>query len=338
MTFKLMLAGKADVARLTYPLLASPKLDGVRAAVQNGIVVSRNLRPIPNKWVQLLFGNPNLEGCDGELIVGDPTAKDCFRRTQGDVMRVDGKPQVTFYVFDRHQPYNSQVAFGLSIKKIPFDEWLQDNLYRQRYEQLQKHIAKARRGLARWPAPGNPNLLVPCLQLLEHFAVDNQEMLKNYELDFVNAGYEGIMLRSPYGPYKQGRSTAREGYLLKLKRFEDAEAVVIGVEEQMHNNNLHTLQRAGKAVRSTHKAGMQGTGVLGALTVRGLNGAYKGVEFSLGSGFTVEERQALWQGRLRDVGGQNRSPLGCRVRYKYFPGGSKTRPRFPVFAGFRDTK
>jgi hypothetical protein len=33
--------------------------------------------------------------------------------------------------------------------------------------------------------------------------------------------------RSPHSPYKCGRSTEREAWLLKIKRFEDAEAVVL---------------------------------------------------------------------------------------------------------------
>jgi DNA ligase-1 len=39
------------------------------------------------------------------------------------------------------------------------------------------------------------------------------------------------------GTYKFGRSTVRDNILLKVKRFLDDEAVVIDIEEKMHNEN-----------------------------------------------------------------------------------------------------
>jgi len=98
--FRPMLAAKTDGENITYPCLVSPKLDGVRAIVRHGQVVSRTLKPIPNTHVQRLFGRAALEGLDGELIIGDPTAEDVYRKTVSGVMSEDGKPEVKFYVFD----------------------------------------------------------------------------------------------------------------------------------------------------------------------------------------------------------------------------------------------
>ena len=43
---KVMLAATVDsVEQLRYPLLGSPKLDGVRAIVIDGVVYSRNMKP-----------------------------------------------------------------------------------------------------------------------------------------------------------------------------------------------------------------------------------------------------------------------------------------------------
>lgn len=77
--FRPMLACDADLEKLRFPLLASAKLDGVRAIVRGGVVFSRSNKPIPNQFVQDKF--KHLEHYDGELIYGDPTAKDCYRRT-----------------------------------------------------------------------------------------------------------------------------------------------------------------------------------------------------------------------------------------------------------------
>src|SRR3954463_13358332 len=81
-----MLAGKVDLKKLRFPVLTSPKLDGVRCIIQGGVALARSLKPIPNVNVQkALKGLP--DGIDGELIMGEPTARDAegrsiaFRRT-----------------------------------------------------------------------------------------------------------------------------------------------------------------------------------------------------------------------------------------------------------------
>ena len=67
MTFRPMLASHCkDMSNLRFPVLVSKKLDGVRASVQGGRLMSRSLKPIPNENVQAMFkGLP--EGLDGEL-------------------------------------------------------------------------------------------------------------------------------------------------------------------------------------------------------------------------------------------------------------------------------
>src|ERR1035438_433698 len=108
MTFKPMLAGTMkDTSKLHFPMLASQKLDGIRATVQGGQLLSQILKPIPNENVQALFkGLP--EGIDGELIVGDPLAPDAYRKTVSLVMS-DDKPLdwfkgevVRLHVFDKY--------------------------------------------------------------------------------------------------------------------------------------------------------------------------------------------------------------------------------------------
>src|SRR5690606_40344965 len=101
----------------------------------------------------------------------------------------------------------------------------------------------------------------------------------------------GVMLRHPDGPYKHGRSTTKEGWLLKVKRFEDSEAQVIGYSEAQHNANEAKRNELGQLERSSHKAGKVGKQTLGALAVKDLK---TGVEFDIGTGFTESQRQLLW--------------------------------------------
>mgnify|MGYP005609938573 FL=1 len=76
--FKPLLAVQAEFDKIdwTREWVISPKLDGIRAIVRGGVVMSRNLKPIPNPVVQERF--KHLEGFDGELIVGDSTSKTCY--------------------------------------------------------------------------------------------------------------------------------------------------------------------------------------------------------------------------------------------------------------------
>ena len=93
-----MLAVEVNFDKLRYPIYTQPKLDGIRVIIKDGIVYSRSLKAIPNKYVQSLFGH--LHGLDGELIVGNPTAHDVFQKTTSGVMSKEGEPDVTLYAFD----------------------------------------------------------------------------------------------------------------------------------------------------------------------------------------------------------------------------------------------
>lgn len=291
---QVMLAGKADAKSIKFPVLASVKLDGIRCVVIGGKLLSRQMKPIPNTFLQKKYGGLP-EGTDGELILGDPTAEDCYRKTVSATMSEDGSPDdVDFYVFD-----NFMSPGGFS----------------QRYRVVEKM-----------------NDYCTGVIAVVHHLIEDLEALNQLEAEAVDAGHEGIMIRSLNGPYKNGRSTANEGYLLKLKRFEDAEAVVLDTEELMHNSNAAMISATGHTERSSAKGGMVGRGCLGALVVKGKGGTYDGVEFNIGTGFQGAdskdgERAKLWKIRTKLV--------GKVVKFKYFPLGSKERPRFPVFLGWR---
>lgn len=288
--FKPMLASppKSD-ADLRFPLLASPKLDGIRAVVFGGVVYSRNLKPIPNKFVQKVLGRPELEGFDGELLVGSATDEAAFRATTSGIMSSDGEPDVVFHVFD--------------IVGHPGG-------FAERLKALEKRLEAL------------PKCMNFHVEMVPHERVADAAALRAREEDWLLAGYEGAMVRSVDGPYKFGRSSAKEGYLLKIKRFCDAEALILGVEELLHNENEKTRDALGRAKRSTHKEGKRGGGTLGNLLV-----VMDGVHFSIGSGFTAAERDRLWA--IKD------KLTGELVKFRYFPTGSKEAPRFPVYLGIR---
>jgi DNA ligase 1 len=109
------------------------------------------------------------------------------------------------------------------------------------------------------------------------------------ELARVDAlGGEGLMLRQPGSRYEAGRSTT----LLKIKRFHDAEARVLG-----------HLPGAGR-----HE------GRLGALDVE----LPDGTQFSVGTGFSDAQRE-------------NPPPVGSLITFRYQELSDRGVPRFPSF-------
>lgn len=293
-TFKPMLACEADLAKVQFPVYASPKLDGIRCAVVSGRALTRSLKEIPNRYVFDTLSKKSLEGLDGELIVGDPTSKTVYRDTVSGVMGHEGQPLVAFYVFDMHD--------------IP------QATYRHRLDCLMDEV------------PSMNTLSIPIL-IHKAALVQCLDDLLEYEEEVVGQGYEGLILRNPESPYKFGRSTMREQYLLKVKRFVDGEAEIIGFEEEMFNGNVAETNELGRTKRSTEKAGLVPKGTLGALQVRD---AVSGVQFSIGTGFVAAERQHIWN-RQRDY-------LGKLVKYKSFLVGVKDKPRHPVYLGMRDAR
>jgi DNA ligase-1 len=289
-----MLAAATDGTNLSYPLLASPKLDGIRALVIDGVVVSRSLKPIPMSTCSASLDTP----CTTGLMVssvGDMTAPDVFNKTTSGVMSREGSPDVTYYIFD-----------DFTDSELPFRERLISAIER---------ITQTKGKFHQYFAP------------VGHVIIDNHEELDQSENNALRMGFEGLMTRDPEGQYKHGRSTLKQGWLLKLKRFEDSEAEIIGYQQLMHNTNEAKKNELGYQERSSKKAGKEGKPMIGAIKVRDLK---TGVEFDIGTGFDRKQRRKLWRGR--------EFLNGKIVKYKYQPTGMKDKPRFPVFLGFRDTR
>lgn len=271
-----------DFPNLRYPLLGSPKLDGIRVRVDPVLgAVSRAHKPLPNKYLQRIVKEcPEWAYLDGEMVVEDPTDPKCFNRTQSALMSEDGEPDFRYWIFDW---------------------WGEPNLlFMERLEKI--------RGV-------DSNFLIKVTQV--HLAAEAH--LLEFEELYISQGYEGMMLRSPEGKYKFGRSTLKEQILMKLKRFEDSEAVIIGFEPLEHNENEPTQDQLGYTKRSTHKANKVATDKVGNLIVK----SDEFGEFSIGSGFDDNLRKELW------------NCMGKTVTFKYQKQGMKDKPRFPIFKGFR---
>ena len=194
---------------------------------------------------------------DGELWMGRGT----FERLSGAVRRKipdDAEWRtVRFMVFD------------LPANPAPFDERLQR--MREVFETIES----------------------PRIALVDQFRVADHDVLMETLSRVVDGGGEGLMLHRGGSLYTAGRSDD----LLKVKRYDDAEAVVVD-----------HLPGKGRLA-----------GMLGALLVEMPDGR----RFRLGTGFSDEERREP-------------PPLGATVTYKHFGKTRNGVPRFASFLRIRD--
>ena len=279
-----------------FPFWAQPKLDGIRVLVgEDGYLYTRSLKPVRNAEIQSLVRNcPELIGLDAEIIVGDKTAEDCYRRTSSAVMSYDNDDiaYATLWVFD--------------IWNDPFSD------YDDRYGQLIERSAD-------WP---------DWVQIVPTALLHDMEMLNEYEARLLDQGHEGVILRRRDSLYKQGRGTPKQGELIKLKRFADAEGVIVACHEEMHNANPATINALGYTEHSGNQENLIGKGTLGAFELKIDEQKWPSGFVRVGTGMSAQQREVFWSERD--------NLIGKMVKFKYFEVGVKDAPRFPVFLGFRD--
>ncbi len=134
---------------------------------------------------------------------------------------------------------------------------------------------------------------VAWLQPVEQFEVQSRKALDLKLTEIVKAGGEGLMLHRADAQYTTGRSDV----LLKMKRWNDAEATVIAHQ-----------QGKGKYA-----------GMLGALRVRTADG----VELMLGTG-------------LKEADRRDPPPIGTIITFRYRELTSRGLPRFASFHRVRE--
>ncbi len=167
----------------------------------------------------------------------------------------------------------------------------------------------------------------PHIHVVPQMEIYTLEDMHKYEDKMLGRGFEGIVLRDPTALYKEGKSTALQGESIKVKRFTDAEATIIGMEELQHNNNEAKTNELGRTQRSSHQKNKVGGNTLGKLICEDLESSK---EFKIGvfKGLTAEDKQQIWNNQNKYI--------GKMVKYKSFKIGVKDKPRHAVFLGFRD--
>jgi len=303
-----MLAGSiTDRNDIQFPVYASEKLDGIRAIVKDGKVCSRReWKVLPNKFVQEAFGRPEYEGFDGELCL-TKFEKNIFSETQS-IVTSDEKPlgDVKFFVFD---------IFG------------DDRPYIKRYLDLDFRQARGK-------FPEN-------VKLVDHVWCDNLDELEAFEQTIINKpGYEGFMINDPQASYLFGRAKGkthadkrgpRSIELMKVKPFNDAEAVIVGFKQLISNKGEIRQDGFGNNYRHVdlerREEALFPQEMVGAFYAVFHNGTEE-IKFKIGSGLTKELREHAWKNQDEF--------LGKIVKFRYNDLAGQGRPRNPRFIALRD--
>ena len=143
----------------------------------------------------------------------------------------------------------------------------------------------------------NLKRLSPFIQVAPFWLCESlEEIIKVYN-NLIKDGYEGIIVRHFEAPYETKRST----WVMKFKpKKEDIYKIVTAVEEVSIEGNLKNT--------------------LGALVCESGDGNL----FNVGTGFTDEQRQQMWEIRGILPG------MYAKVKYQHITSGREV-PRFPVF-------
>ena len=270
----------SELEQLNYPVLGSPKLDGFRCLVLDQPYTS-SMKPFGNRFVQRELSKPMYRGLDGELIVGPANSPDAFHNTSGPLRRADGEPDFKFYAFDR----------VVHPDRTYLNRWLYSDL-----------------------------LDSERLIILEQRPLFSPLEVQGFEQEMLAHGYEGAMIRSPNGIYKQGRCTLKEKDMFKRKPFVETEARILAFEEAMTNDNEPVENELGLIKRSHSRENMFPAGTLGKFV---LLSAPWPLPFRAapGKGFTAEIRQTLWDKR--------HFYTDQIATVKYQKHGSREAPRLP---------
>lgn len=308
--FKPLLAPnkQVDLDTLTFPKLASFKLDGVRGLFLNGNFVSRSFKDIQNvqlreKFKGLMeYTSENNFVIDGEIYDEDLTFQEIITHvmtkdfTDKKTVKKHGKVLETpenlkFHIFDVVDPNN-------------LDEPFEDRLVNaEKINELFSDITV----------------------LVDHVTVNSKQDIEDLFQTALNTGNEGLMLRNPQGRYKTGRASINMDIIYKVKPYRTYDARIISVSQGtvVKEDAEKKLDKFGRSVTSIKKDDRELSDMAQNFVVM-----YEGKELKVSvSSLTHDERKAAWDNRDNYV--------GMMIEYKAMDVGAKDLPRHPVFERFR---
>ena len=202
--------------KLAFPLSVQRKFDGIRCVVsknqKNEITMNSrkgveifNFSDIKEE-IEMLYSN---DTCSDKIIFdGELYTKSLnFETISGIVRKVDSTDEniklVEYHIYDVYDPNNPSWSFK---DRTNFIKNISD-------EQTFNKI-----------------------KIVETINVENMEEVDDYHRQFIDEGFEGIMLRQTNGPYEANK---RSKYLQKLKLFMEEEFEIINFHDgEGHDKNM----------------------------------------------------------------------------------------------------
>lgn len=306
-----MLACDWDQNKVQFPVLAQPKVDGVRGLNMHGGLTGRSLKLFKNRYTTNFFSQDFFIGFDGEFVAESETHPDLCRLTTSAIGTITGEPFMLWWLFDYITP--ETVEWGYAV----------------RYAKLQERVAQIQSNPECQPWAGH-------LRIVPATMVRSLEELLELDELHLSEGYEGTIIRDPNGFHKQGRSTVREGGLLRIKRFIESEAIVEAIVEGESNQNEAQTNELGLQFRSSHQENMVPNGLVGSLMCRAVSTVKDGPRVVIETGQQITVSPGNMPHDLRKFYFENQSELvGKIIKFKFFPKGIKDKPRFPTFVSIR---
>ena len=295
--FKPMLAVNTKQDKVKYPVLVSNKLEGVRAEFTPSGLLARSMKP---------FGNQI-----GLSQIFDTLEQYCIIED----IYIEGE----FYIHGMEFNEISSICRRSmhedtdSIEFHIFDVFTGDNKeFSDRYTDSLSIIANLR-------MLGQKNI---------HLI--NQEFMFNWDSVFakycsaLELGYEGVVLKDPYGRYKFGRSTLNEGLFTRLKPEGQWDGKIIEIVEMMENLVESIPNELGYLSKIQDKDMKEGKG-MAAVAVVECQDFDEPIRVTLSRGLTDADRAEIWLNR--------ESYIGRHIRWVGIPvkGMLPRSPRFDVW-------
>lgn len=247
---------------IKFPVLASPKLDGIRVCKFEGKTRTKSGKPIPSKRLRAFIEAHIPEGFDMEIIMGAPNDPAVYSRTFSAAMTIESQEDPDLYVFDLCNDLK-----GFKIDRL-------------------KNIGLAYEAL--------PSEVKARVKLVPQVWIHTMPQLLEFYNELLAQGYEGMITCQPDGFYKYGKCTLTTQDQLKWKPEEDTEGLIVDVIEGTTNENEAFTNEVGETKRSKHREHLVPNGRVGAFLVE-----VDGNKFKIGPGkFSHDELTAIWQEHL----------------------------------------
>ena len=305
---KPQLANDANLDTLTYPVIAQPKIDGVRALNINGTLTGRSLDPFKGFGITEYFSKSEFQGLDGEMTLGsNPASPDrlCSLTTgaMGAFKGVTEMADVHWHIFD-----------DLTCPTDP---------YEARYGRAKARVAE---------------MAHPRVHIVPMFAVQDRNQLDELIARFFEEGYEGAIVRNPRLPAKEGRPGKRTQELVRVKPWADTEMLVTGVTEGEENTNEATTNSLGRTERSSAQSGMVPNGRVGSIQGTLLADCLNPItgELLLPKDLPVTvSKGSMSHAEARHYFENQDKIVGHIVKFSFMTHGIKDLPRFPGYISHR---